>query len=88
MVSRSLTSLQMEKRRKPGAIGPFPCGPRAEMQVAGPELAGDRLTGHLLWSLASLGLICLSGSQQGGREDGGWVYRAEGTHQRIGKGTE
>lgn len=86
MVSRSLTSLQMEKGRKPGAIGAFPCGPRAEMQVAGPKLAGDRLTG--LWSLASLRLISLSGSQQGGREDGGWVYRAEGTHQRIGKGTE
>lgn len=75
MVSKSLTSLQMEKGRKPGAIGAFPCGPRAEMQVAGPELAGDRLTGHLLWSLASLRLISLSGSQRG---EGGWRMGLQG----------
>lgn len=76
MVSRSLTSLQMEKGRKPGAIGAFPCGPRAETQVAGPELAGDRLTGHLLWSLARLRAYQPFGLTT--RGEGGWRIGLQG----------
>lgn len=57
------------------------------MLVAGPELAGDKGTGHFLWLVPSPRLACSLGAHRaGGGQKECPVFRAEETHQRTGKG--
>lgn len=85
-VSKPPTSFQMKVENWVLERG-VPVSARAEMLVAGPELAWGQLTGHFLWSVPSPRLVCLWGPQSRGKGVGGnLVCRAEGTHPRIGKG--